>query len=65
LKRESEQARIDYLTRVSNARDFYEQAEREIARAARYIECPKSVGRVRLFHHARARRQEHAARKIA
>jgi diguanylate cyclase (GGDEF)-like protein len=36
LKRESEQARIDYLTRVSNARDFYEQAEREIGRAARY-----------------------------
>jgi diguanylate cyclase (GGDEF)-like protein len=36
LKRESEQARIDYLTRVSNARYFYEQAEKEISRAARY-----------------------------
>lgn len=36
LKRESEQARVDYLTRVSNARDFYEQAEKEIGRAARY-----------------------------
>ncbi|MDA8086641.1 MAG: GGDEF domain-containing protein [Nitrospiraceae bacterium] len=36
LQRERGFARIDYLTEVSNARDFYERAEIEFARAARY-----------------------------
>ncbi len=36
LARESGQARMDYLTNISNARYFYEQADKEIGRAARY-----------------------------
>ena len=36
LQRERGFARIDYLTEVSNARDFYEQAEIEFARSTRY-----------------------------
>jgi len=34
--RESENARIDYVTGVSNARSFYEQVRLEVARSARY-----------------------------
>ncbi len=36
LRRESSFARIDYLTGVSNARHFYELAEIEVTRSARY-----------------------------
>ena len=36
LQRERGLARIDYLTEVSNARNFYEQAEIEFARSERY-----------------------------
>jgi diguanylate cyclase (GGDEF)-like protein len=36
LEREREQARVDYLTNVPNARYFYEQTRVEISRSARY-----------------------------